>query len=164
MNKHSIFFLDWNGYIICCKYYLIKIFAAIFSMESKYIIEQKLLNKDDILRSIRDDTNFTDVTLACSDGKQLDAHRVILSSQSMFFNRLSTLNVKRDFLIYLTNISSIELQQIVDFIYLGQIEISEQDLGRFLHSGNTWSLLGYSVSITILHVVHHSCLSIHGFN
>ena len=34
---------------------------------------------------IKSDTIFTDVTLACEDGRQLLAHKVILSLSSPFF-------------------------------------------------------------------------------
>ena len=35
--------------------------------------------------SLREDSDFADVTLACEDGKQFEAHRVILASSSPFF-------------------------------------------------------------------------------
>ena len=52
---------------------------------------------------------FTDVTLVCNDDKHIDAHRIILSAQSLFFNRILKVNDKRDILIYLQNISSEDL-------------------------------------------------------
>ena len=35
--------------------------------------------------SLRDDTEFADVTLACEDGQQVDAHKVNLGASSPFF-------------------------------------------------------------------------------
>ena len=35
--------------------------------------------------NLRDDNDFADVTLACDDGQQLEAHKVILASSSPFF-------------------------------------------------------------------------------
>ena len=32
--------------------------------------------------SLRDDNDFTDVTLACEDGKQVEVHKVVLASSS----------------------------------------------------------------------------------
>ena len=47
--------------------------------------------KDDVssaFGSLRDDNDFADVTLACEDGKQFEAHKVILASSSPFFQKL----------------------------------------------------------------------------
>ena len=33
---------------------------------------------------LRDDKEFTDVTLACEDGQQVEAHKVILAEQVLF--------------------------------------------------------------------------------
>ena len=37
---------------------------------------------------LREDKEFADVTLACEDGKQMEAHKVILASSSPFFQNL----------------------------------------------------------------------------
>ena len=37
---------------------------------------------------MRDDNDFADVTLACEDGEQVEAHKVILAGQ-VLFNKLS---------------------------------------------------------------------------
>ena len=34
---------------------------------------------------LRDDKDFSDVTLACEDGQQIEAHKVILAASSDFF-------------------------------------------------------------------------------
>ena len=36
--------------------------------------------------SLREDNDFADVTLACEDGKQFEAHKVILATSSPFFS------------------------------------------------------------------------------
>ena len=38
--------------------------------------------------SLRRDEDFADVTLACEDGKQVEAHKVILSSSSPVFQKI----------------------------------------------------------------------------
>ena len=78
---------------------------------------------------------FADVTLACNDDKQIDAHRIILIAQSLFFRRILKANDRRDILIYLPNISSDELEKVLEFVYSGQIEISEQELDKFIMIG-----------------------------
>ena len=39
-------------------------------------------------RDLREDKNFTDVTLACEDGRKVEAYKVILVASSPFFQRL----------------------------------------------------------------------------
>ena len=42
-------------------------------------------------KSLREDKDFTDVTLACEDGQQVEAHEVVLTASSpFFFNLLKT--------------------------------------------------------------------------
>ena len=38
--------------------------------------------------NLREDKHFTDVTLACEDGQQLEAHKVILAASSPFFQNV----------------------------------------------------------------------------
>ena len=45
-------------------------------------------NLNSAFGSLRQDNAFTDVTLACVDGKQLEAHKVILAASSPFFKNL----------------------------------------------------------------------------
>ena len=45
-------------------------------------------NAVDTFGSLREDKDFTDVTLACEDGKQVEAHKVILANSSPFFQNI----------------------------------------------------------------------------
>ena len=45
-------------------------------------------NVVDTFGSLREDKDFTDVTLACEDGNQVEAHKVILANSSPFFQNL----------------------------------------------------------------------------
>jgi len=38
-------------------------------------------------RNLRDDQDFTDVTLACEDGQQIEAHEVVLIASCPFFSK-----------------------------------------------------------------------------
>ena len=50
-------------------------------------------NVDTLFRRLRDNCDFADVTLACADGQQVEAHRVILAASSPFFQNLLTRNI-----------------------------------------------------------------------
>ena len=52
------------------------------------------------LGSLKDDKNFLDVTLACEDGKHVEAHKVILAVSSPFFQNLLKIKKHPHPLIY----------------------------------------------------------------
>ena len=82
--------------------------------------------------SLRDSTDFADVTLACEDGKQVEAHKVILASSSPFFQNLLKRNRHPHPLIYMTGVKSDDLLAIVDFIYRGEANVFQEHLDSFL--------------------------------
>ena len=63
-------------------------------------------------RSLREDPDFADVTLACEDGKQVEAHKVILAASSPFFQNLLRRNKHPYPLIYMRRIKSEDLEAI----------------------------------------------------
>ena len=70
--------------------------------------------------SLREEKDFTDVTLACEDGHQVDAHKVILAASSPFFQNLLKRNNHKHPLIYMRGMKSGDLLAIVDFLYYGE--------------------------------------------
>ena len=42
-------------------------------------------NTSSSFRELREDEDLTDVTLVCEDGKQVEAHKIILAASSPFF-------------------------------------------------------------------------------
>ena len=87
--------------------------------------------------------SFSDVTLVTNDEKHVESHRIILSSQSSFFNRILSMNPKINLIIYLSNIDSDQLQWFLEYIYLGNIELEEQYLEKFLEIGRQLGLQGF---------------------
>ena len=51
--------------------------------------------------NLREDADFADVTLACEDGKQVEAHKVILAKSSPFFENLLRRNNHNHPLIFM---------------------------------------------------------------
>ena len=66
---------------------------------------------------MRGDNNFSDVTLACEDGQQVEAHKVILAASSPFFQKLLGRNKHPHTLIYMRGVKFDDLLAIVDFLY-----------------------------------------------
>ena len=65
--------------------------------------------------NLRDDRDFSDVTLACEDGQQVEAHKVILAASSPFFQKLLRQNKHPRPLIYMRGIKSKNFQQLLTF-------------------------------------------------
>ena len=85
-------------------------------------------------RELLSENEFADVTLATGDGKQIKAHKVILSSSSPFFRTILLQNMHQHPLLYLKGINHAELSLIIKFVYLGQVEVSESKLSLFLEA------------------------------
>ena len=51
--------------------------------------------------ALRKDSDFTDVTLACEDGHQIEAHKIILAASSPFFQNILRRNKHKHPLIYI---------------------------------------------------------------
>ena len=66
-------------------------------------------------RELREDREITDVTLACEDGEQIEAHKVVLVSSSPFFMELLKKNKHPHPLVYMRGLMSEDLVAIVDF-------------------------------------------------
>jgi len=93
-------------------------------------------------RSLRNDTNFSDVTLACEDGEQVEAHKVILTASSPFFQSLLARNKHPHPLIYMRGVKSEDLVALVDFLYFGEAEVFEDKVNSFLALAGELKLKG----------------------
>ena len=80
----------------------------------------------------RDVSDFSDVTLVCEDGKQIEAHRVILSSSSTFFMTILKKNPHPKPVIFMRGINMAQLVAMVDFLYFGEAKVHQEDLEDFL--------------------------------
>ena len=69
---------------------------------------------------LRDDKDFTDVTLVCEDGQQVEAHKVVLISSSPFFLNILKRNKHPHPLIYMRGLQYENLLSMVDFLYRGE--------------------------------------------
>ena len=89
-------------------------------------------NTVETFKDLLQDSNFTDVTLVCEDGKQLDTHKVVLASSSSFFRKLLINNPHPKPLICLQGISFPNLETIIKFMYIGQAQLPQKNLEDFL--------------------------------
>ena len=82
--------------------------------------------------NLRDSTDFVDVTLASEDGHRIEAHKVILAASSPFFRNLLKRKKHAHPLIFMRGVKYEDLLGIVDFLYYGEANISQENLESFL--------------------------------
>ena len=91
---------------------------------------------------LRTKSNFQDVTLVSDDHKQLFAHRVVLTACSEYFNDVLSQNTHSHPLLCLDGIKFKELNNVLDYIYNGEVQIYQEDLDRFLQIAQRLKLQG----------------------
>ena len=82
-------------------------------------------------QDLREEKDFFDVTLACEDS-QMEAHKVILSACSPFFKNILRRNPHQHPLLYLKGVKSIELSNVLSFMYQGEVNVAQDSLNAFL--------------------------------
>ena len=96
--------------------------------------------------SLRDSADFADVTVACEDGHQIEAHKVVLVASSPFFQTVLARNKHCHLLIYMRGIKSDDLLAIVDFLYRGETNVYQENLDSFLTIAEELQLKGLNGS------------------
>ena len=110
----------------------------------------------------RNKTQYQDVTLVSEDFKQLSAHRVVLSACSEFFNQVLSRNTHSHPLLCLDGINSADLNNVLDYIYNGELQIYQEDVGRFIQIAQRLQLHGLlrsdeHFSQSICYLIVNSC-------
>ena len=95
---------------------------------------------------LRRDTDFSDVTLVCEEDQQIEVHRNILASTSTFFNTVLKMNKHSHPMIYMRGVKAKDLDAIVDFIYLGEANVYQDNLEGFLALAKELQLQGLTGS------------------
>ena len=95
-------------------------------------------NSPELIRNLWNDEDFSDVTLASGDGKQFRAHRFILSSATTKLKSILRNPEKCEKLfLYLPDIQSGHLSNLLEFIYQGKCQVKQADLEEFMSCGRT---------------------------
>merc|ERR1712129_611692 len=99
-------------------------------------------NIRDSFKILKEEERLFDVTLATDDGQHMQAHKMVLSVGSHFFNDVFLKTNHSNMLIYLKGISSAELEPVVDFLYNGEAFFSEDYLTTFLGTAKELQIKG----------------------
>lgn len=113
-NSAQAFCLRWNNY----QFNLISVF------------DQLLQNQE-----------FVDVTLAC-DGSLIKAHKMVLSACSPYFQKIFADNPCKHPVIIMKDIRAHELKAIVEFMYKGEINVVQDQIGPLLRVAEMLKIRG----------------------
>merc|ERR1712243_112471 len=92
--------------------------------------------------SLKEDKEFTDVTLACEDDQHVEAHKVILAASSPFFSNILKKNKHPHPLIYMKGTKFENLLATIDFLYYGEANVFQENLDSFLSMAEELKLKG----------------------
>ena len=122
--------------------------ASWFTMAEKLCLQWNDFkeNVTSAFGSLREDTDFSDVTLACEDGKQFEAHKVILATSSPFFQNILRRNKHSHPLIYMRGMKSEELVAVMDFLYCGEANVDQENLESFFAIAEELQLQGFKTN------------------
>ena len=105
--------------------------------------------QQNIVRSyqdLRQETDFSNVTLVCEEGKQIEVHRIVLNACSPFFSTVLKRTKHSHPMIYMKGLRAKDLVAIVDFIYHGEANIYQEDLDGFLALAEELQIIGLAGS------------------
>ncbi|KAK9874176.1 hypothetical protein WA026_002528 [Henosepilachna vigintioctopunctata] len=85
--------------------------------------------------------HFVDVTLAC-ENEMLKCHKVVLSACSTYFEKLLLHNPCQHPIIFMKDMKFHEMQSLVDFMYKGEVNVTQDDLPSLLKSAEALQIRG----------------------
>ena len=88
------------------------------------------------------------MTLACEDGQQFEAHKVVLIASSSFFLDILKRNKHPHPLIYMRGVQSENLIALLDFFYRGQANVFQENVDSFLALAEDLQLKGLKFNQT----------------
>ena len=90
----------------------------------------------------RNESYLHDVTLVSDDYKQIPAHKLVLSACSEYFRNILMQTKQSQPLLCLDGVSSADIQNVLDYVYEGEVKIYQEDLDRFLNVAQKLKLEG----------------------
>ena len=91
---------------------------------------------------LRNEGYLQDVTLVGDDDNQVKAHKLVLSACSSYFKNIFKKNIQSNILLCIEGTTKKDLQNILDYMYNGEVQIFQEDLDRFLTIAQRMKLEG----------------------
>merc|ERR1712096_84248 len=106
---------------------------------------------EDVVKScwqeLQRENDFSDITLACED-RQIKTHKFVLSAFSPVLRNILKLHQNEHPLIYLRKVKYVNLQNLITFMYQGEVDVTEEDLHSFLETAEDLNVRGLSEANT----------------
>lgn len=93
------------------------------------------------LAALRAAEDFVDVTLAC-DGRQLRAHKLVLSACSPYFMQMFKSTPCKHPVIFLKDVGFRQLVALLEFMYAGEVNVSQAELPALLRTAEALQVRG----------------------
>ena len=93
-------------------------------------------------RKLRNEDDFYDVTLVSDDRQQVSAHKIVLSASSEYFRTILKSNKHSHPMMCLNGVNELDLKNIIEYIYNGEIQIYQEQLDQFLSMAQRFQLEG----------------------
>merc|ERR1712112_71348 len=84
------------------------------------------------LKSLHGNDHLCDVALLSADDQDIKAHKVVLAGSSPYFDRVLKANPNDHPLLFMNGINMDVLKAIVAFIYLGEVQVEQDNLEAFM--------------------------------
>lgn len=98
-------------------------------------------NLTNVFDQLLHNESFVDVTLAC-DGKSIKAHKMVLSACSPYFQSLFFENPCQHPIVILRDVKWSELKSVVEFMYKGEINLAQDEIGPLLNVAEMLKIRG----------------------
>ncbi|XP_068892649.1 longitudinals lacking protein, isoforms A/B/D/L isoform X4 [Tenebrio molitor] len=96
-----------------------------------------------VFDTLLENGTLVDCTLA-AEGKCLNAHKVVLSACSPFFEALLSRHYDKHPILILKDVKFQELKAMMDYMYRGEVNISQDQLGALLKAAESLQIKGLS--------------------
>ena len=85
---------------------------------------------------------LSDITLVCDDDQHIQAHKIILTTCSPIFKSMLQKNKHSHPMIFMRGIKSNQLRLLLEFMYLGETSVYQEDLNDLLKVGEELQVKG----------------------
>eukprot|EP00092_Neocalanus_flemingeri_P018909 GFUD01020477.1.p1 GENE.GFUD01020477.1~~GFUD01020477.1.p1 ORF type:complete len:277 (+),score=53.72 GFUD01020477.1:45-875(+) len=93
-------------------------------------------------RELRASEDLFDVTLVSDDANPIQAHKLVLSASSLFFKNILKFNKNNHPLLYIRGLSEQDLNNVLEFLYNGEVQVAHEELDKFLEIAKDLKLRG----------------------
>ncbi|XP_066594459.1 protein tramtrack, beta isoform isoform X1 [Prorops nasuta] len=95
-----------------------------------------------VFSQLLESESLVDVTLACTEGPSIRAHKVVLSACSSYFQALFLDHPNRHPIVILKDVRFSELRTLVDFMYKGEVSVEYCQLSALLKTAESLKVKG----------------------